>query len=113
MPRPPFDPTPELRALVKSMAAVGTPQEKIAQKISIRSPKTLRKYFPEELRLGAIDANYKVSKTLFEMATSGNNLGATIYWDKTRGCQQERRQNKGATVAPPFVVAREPEGGQQ
>jgi len=95
--------------LVKSMVAVGHTHEEIARKIGIRSPKTLRKHFREELDLGATDANYRVGKTLYEMAVSGNNIAATIYWDKTR-CSQ-KRPNK--TSPAPFVVALDPEGGEQ
>lgn len=114
MPRSPFDPTREHHNLVKSMAAVGIPHQEIARKVGIRSPKTLRKHFREELDLGATEANYKVGKTLFEMATSGKSPGATIYWDKTHRGQQERRRNKASAVAfPPFVVALDPEGGEQ
>jgi hypothetical protein len=73
MSRPQFNPTQEQRALVKSMAAMGIPHEDIARKIGVRSPKTLRKHFHDELDLGAMEANYKVLKTLFEMATSGEH----------------------------------------
>ncbi len=38
MPRPRLKPTDEQRRMVKSMAAMGTPQEQIARKIEIRSP---------------------------------------------------------------------------
>jgi len=50
MPRPPFTPTPEQRTIVKSMAAMGIPQEDIALKLGLRSPKTLRKHFGGELK---------------------------------------------------------------
>ena len=66
MARPSFKPTDEHRRMVKSMAAVGIPQEQIAIKVGIRSPKTLRKHFPNELALGATEANYKVAQTLFK-----------------------------------------------
>jgi hypothetical protein len=114
MPRPAFKPTTEFRALVKSMAAVGIPHEDIAREVGIRSPKTLRKHYREELDRGATQADYSVGKKLYEMAASGKNLGATIYWDRTRRGQRGRRQSNAAAIPPPpFVVAREPEGGQQ
>lgn len=72
MPRPPFTPTPEQRTIVKSMSAMGIPQEDIALKLGLRSPKTLRKHFGGELKIGEVDANYKVATTLFQMATSVN-----------------------------------------
>ena len=61
MPRPQLKPSEEQRRLVKSMAAMGTPQEHISRKIGIRSPKTLRKYFRDELDFGTAEANYKVA----------------------------------------------------
>ena len=108
MPRPKLIPTDEQRRVVKSMAAMGTPHEDIALKIGIRSPKTLRKHFREELDLGATEANYKVAKTLFEMATSGQCPAATIFWTKTRNRFRERPVEDAVRIAPPpFIVARE------
>ena len=73
MSRPQFRPTEEQRIVVKSFAAVGMPHEQIALKIGVRSPKTLRKHFRQELDLGAVEANYAVGKTGFEMAKSGKH----------------------------------------
>ena len=113
MPRPQFIPTAEQRAIVKSMAAMGIQQEDIALKVGVRSPKTLRKHFREELKLGAIEANYKVAATLFQMATSGEHPAATIFWAKTRNRFRENPPAAAAPIAPPpFIVAREPEGGR-
>jgi len=52
MPRPKLNPTEEQRRMVKTMAAMGGKQEEIAMKIGIHSPKTLRKYFRNELDQG-------------------------------------------------------------
>jgi hypothetical protein len=111
MPRPQLNPTEDQRRLVKSMAAVGTPQEEIARKIGVRSPKTLRKYFREELALGSTEANYRVGQTLFQMATSGECPAATIFWAKTRNRFRERPSDDGRpTTPPPFIVTCEPGG---
>ena len=88
MARPTFTPTPEHRALVKSMAGMGIRHEDIAQRVGIRSPKTLRKHFREELDFGSVDANYTVGRTLFKMATR-RRPAATIFWMKTRGMARE------------------------
>ena len=96
--------------MVKSMGAVGIAHEDIARKIGIRSPKTLRKHLRDELDLGIIDANYKVGKTLYEMATSGDEPSATIFWDKTRNRSRQRVEEGPATKSPPFIVGVE-EGG--
>ena len=57
MPRPRLHPTEAQRLTVKSLAACGIHQEEIAAKIGIRSPKTLRKYFLQELTSGVTEAN--------------------------------------------------------
>ena len=110
MPRPPLNPTDAQRRMVKSMAAVGIPHEDIARKIRIRSPKTLRKHFRDELDLGIIDANYNVGKTLYEMATSGDEPAATIFWDKTRNRSRERSPDATPAAPPPFIVGVESGG---
>ncbi len=110
MPRPPLKPSAEQRRLVKSMAAVGVPHDDIARKIGIRSPKTLRKHFREELALGMIDANYMVGKTLYEMATGGDEVAATIFWVKTRKLFCEPAPEGGPVGPPPFIVASESGG---
>ena len=102
MSRPRLKPTAEQRRLAKSMAAMGIPHEGIARKIGIRSPKTLRKHFREELHLGMIEANYKVTQTLFQMATSGDKPAATIFWMKTRNRLRERPAED--QPPPPFIV---------
>jgi hypothetical protein len=108
MPRPQLKPTDEQRRLVKSLAAMGTPHEDIARKIGVRSPKTLRKHYREELDTGGIDANYKVAQALFKMATSGEHPVVSIFWAKTRNRFQERNPEDVRQVAPPpFIVARE------
>jgi|SRR5579871_3300193 len=110
MPRPKLDPTPQQRRLVKSMAAMGTPQEHIARKIGIRSPKTLRKHFRAELETGFCDANYQVNKTLYEMATSGTCPPATIFWIKTRNPEPRKIDFRPAVPPPLFQVICESPG---
>lgn len=101
MARPAFVPTKAHREMVRSMAAMGIPHEDIARKIGIRSPKTLRKHFRDELDLGATEANYKVAKTLFQMATSGGCPAATIFWAKTRNGFREHNQLTPVSITPP------------
>ena len=57
-------------------------QEDIATEPGLRSSKTLRKHFGEEINRGAIQANTRVSQTLYKMATSGKYPAATIFWAK-------------------------------
>lgn len=110
MPRPKLQPTDEDRKMVRAMAAFGVDQEQIAARIGIRSTKTLRKHFREELDYGAVDANTRVAQSLFKMATSGEHPAATIFWLKSRGGWKDHRGFEPATAPPPFIVASETRG---
>lgn len=94
---PPFVPTPEEKNTVEVMAALGTPQEDICK--VIRRPRgrekilkpicveTLVKAFAEELELGAIKANAKVGKSIYDRAIDPKNpagMTAAIWWTKNR-----------------------------
>jgi hypothetical protein len=80
--RPAFHPTDEDRTKVVRMSLMGIPQTQIAIVFGISS-KTLRKHFRKELN-AAVEANFKVVTTLYQMATSGKNTAASIFWAKTR-----------------------------
>ena len=82
MPRPNFRPTPEQRKLVRSLAAVGLRQEWICEMLHLRSPKTLRKHFPEELSKGLAEATAAVARTAYEMALSGRYPAMLLFWLK-------------------------------
>lgn len=73
MPRPRFKPTPEQRVMVKSLAAYGVKQEDIGKVVGLRSPKTLRKHFREEITRGSIDA-VSASRLSFRAGTRGSWL---------------------------------------
>jgi len=108
MPRPNLKPTSQQREIVKMLAAFGIPHQQIAQKVGIRSPKTLRKHFRQELDFGAVEANANVAKTLYNMATSGQQPTATIFWVKARLGWNDRPKTEVLPAAsPPFVVARD------
>ena len=107
MPRPKIQPTEEQRQLVKQLAAVGVPQEDIARKIGIRSPKTIRKYFRDELDLGTIDANAAIGTTLFQKAREGN-VEALKFWLQNRaGWGRTNAFQPTLAAAPPLVIARD------
>ena len=91
-----FEPSEEQRQKVKSMAGMGLTHEQIATLVGLGSAVTLRKHFAQELTRGPIEANANVRKTLFKMAKSGRNPGATMYWLKTRA----RWSEKGTTPEP-------------
>ena len=94
--------------MVKTLSAYGVPQEQIARQVGIRSSKTLRKHFREELDRGMLEANTKVAQTLLKMATSGEHPAATFFWLKNRAGWRERPQFElTPRELPPFVVAKE------
>jgi hypothetical protein len=80
MARTAYKPTAEQKRLVKVLSRYGIGQEDIATEVGLLSPKTLRKHFRKELDLGRIGADIKVGKTLYQMASSGKCIGATIYY---------------------------------
>jgi len=105
MARPPFTPTQEQRKMVKSMAAYGMRQEEIAAVLGVRSKKTLRKHFRNELDRGVIEANIQVAQALYKWAISGQSPPSTMFWLKTRAGWRERGAAPSAGAsAPPFVV---------
>ena len=109
MARPRFDPTAEQRRIVRSMAAYGMRQEEIAACLGIRSAKTLRRHFREELDRAVPEANARVVQSLFKEATGGN-VTAMIFWLKARaGWREVAAVAPRPTEAPPFLVMVEKE----
>ena len=69
------------------MAAYGIPEPDISRVVDI-DPKTLRKYYRDELDLGAAKANAQIAGFLFNSARNGN-VTAQIFWLKTRAGWKE------------------------
>lgn len=109
MAREAFAPTDELRRIVTLMTSYGIKQEDIATELGLRSPKTLRKYFRDELDHGRIAANLKVSKTAYTMATSGKCVKATIYWLERRAGWRLLSSSVPTQIIGDFLVGRETE----
>ena len=105
MPRPKLKPSEEERKLVKHLAAFGVQQEQIAHKIGVRSPKTLRKYFREELDLGQVDANATVAAALFKKAKDGNTDAQKFWLMNRAGWGHCTGTSQNAPAVPPFIVA--------
>jgi len=85
----PFEPTAEQRRLARGMSGLGLPQEQIALLLEI-DPKTLRKYFRDDLDRGMAEANVKIAQSLFNMATTGGSVAAAIFWMKARAGWREK-----------------------
>jgi len=74
--------------------------------VGIRSPKTLRLHFRDELDRGLAEVKGKIGKTLIEMGTSGEHPAVTIFLAKTRLGMRERQPFDARPMMPPpaFVV---------
>jgi len=71
------------RKFVQTMVAAGVTRAKIAEVLDC-SEDTLRKHCGQDLKTADARANAAVVATLFQMATSGKNTSATIFWLKSR-----------------------------
>ena len=87
----PFEPSQEQRRMARAMAGLGLPQEQIALLLEIDA-KTLRKHFRDDLDRGMAEANVKIAQSLFNMATTGNNVAAAIFWMKARAGWREKHE---------------------
>lgn len=111
----PFEPTPEQRHNVETMAGLGVPHDQIALVIvnpATGAPindKTLRAHFGRELADGVVKANTKVAQRLYQVATSERpvpgRVTAAIYWTKARMGWRETQHvevdvKSGVLVAP-------------
>ena len=90
MGRPPHAPEVFHRRQVEAMAGYGIPEIDIARVLGM-DPKTLRKYYREELDTGHVKANAKIAESLFRKATGDDrqSITAAIYWLTTRAGWEE------------------------
>jgi len=90
MPRKVFIATDDMREQVRSLAARGVPQEKIATIVNCDA-KTLRKPFRDELDRGMAEADAEITGALFDNAMKGNVV-AQIFYLKTRAGWRECKE---------------------
>lgn len=96
--KPSHSPTQEQRQLVQLHACVGTPHAQIGRILNL-DPKTLRKYYREELDLGLAKANATIGGALFNKA-KGGDTASMIFWLKTRAGWRERTEVSGPDGGP-------------
>jgi hypothetical protein len=110
MARPKFVPTDEQRRTVRSLSAYGITHEGIARVLRLRSPKTLRKHFREELTVGEIEGVAQVAQTHYQMAKSGKHATSTIHFlDKHPRWLEAHAAETTPSAVPDFVVVMEQE----
>lgn len=92
---PRFAPTAEQRAMVETLAGCGVSHADIGRVVRPGgvTPKTLRKYFREELDTGTIKANGIIAQALFAKAKGGDTI-SMIFWLKTRARWKETVVNE-------------------
>jgi hypothetical protein len=85
MPRHAHQPDEASRRQVEALAGYGVPETGIADMVGI-DPKTLRKHYRHELKIGHTKANSAVAQSLFRKATGEGHQSVTaaIFWAKTR-----------------------------
>jgi len=89
------------------MSACGIEPDDIAKYFGLPAKAFLNCYETDIFR-AKVEADAKVGKTLFEMAISGGEVAATIFWSKTRGSFHEHQETAAApAVIPHFVVSQE------
>tara|TARA_R110002020_G_C15741164_1_gene725109 strand:- start:52 stop:531 length:480 start_codon:yes stop_codon:yes gene_type:complete len=86
--RPPHKPTEQSRNMVKEAVGMGMEQTMISRLLNI-APKTLRRFYREELDTGLAIANMVVAKALYGQAKSGKNTIASIFWLKAQAKWQD------------------------
>jgi len=106
MPRPRLKPTAEQRRLVKAMAAMGIWQENIGSMLKIRSPKTLRKFFREELDRGLTEATFNMEQAQYKAGIAGNIEAQKNWLSRHKRCTEAAA--RPAASPPPFIVCPEP-----
>jgi hypothetical protein len=89
---------------VKSLAAYAIKHEGIARMIGLRSVKTLRKHFREELVLGLFEAVAQVCQTHYQMARSGKHAACTIDFLNRRARYLDVHMETEPAATPDFVV---------
>ena len=98
MPMKPFIPTEADKERVIDLAGKGFSPEEIAHYIfkedgTLVSGKTILRKFKKELAFGKIKTDNLVASVMQEMATSGENTKATMFWLESR-----RKWNKDNDV---------------
>ena len=83
----------EQRRAVRAMAGYGAPRSSIAAYLRIDVPR-LNALLGAELDQAEADANTKVARALFQMATRQNNVAAAIFWMKARAGWREKVEIK-------------------
>ena len=89
--RPAHKPNDTSKAMVMEAIGMGMEQTMIAILLDV-CPKTLRKFYRDELDTGKARANMTVAKSLYGRAISGKDTIASIFWLKARDGWQDTQK---------------------
>ena len=81
--------TDDQRRMARVMAGMGVARRQIAKYLGLEEA-VLAAMLGDELDQAEVDANTKVAKALFTMATQKNNVATAIFWMKARGGWREK-----------------------
>src|SRR4051812_5604189 len=101
MARPSLRPKQGQRKLVKRLSALGLPQKQICAWVGMRSPKTLRKHFHEELKQRAT-AEVVELRTAYETGPSGRCLSITVVLGVSARGSEARNNSAGRSRFAPL-----------
>ena len=102
--RPPHKPTDQSRNMVLEAVGMGMEQTMISKLLDI-APKTLRKFYRDELDTGVARANMTVAKSLYGRAISGKDTIASIFWLKARAGWQDTQKTIHEGVPEKITVS--------
>lgn len=94
--------------MIESLAGYGLTTEQIADCLGW-DPSTVQKHGTKAMQKGSAIALARVAKTLYEMATDGTNIAATIFYLKARGKGQFRETERVEVDLPlsPLITHKE------
>ena len=85
-------PTEEARAEVQKLSGVGITQLQISMLLDL-DVKTLTKHYRQDIDIGIAKADATVAGCLYRKAVDDNDLGALIWWSKTRLRWKEAKED--------------------
>lgn len=109
--RPAFERTPEKDAIFDRLAKAGASEEMLAAGIGI-DPKTLRKYYPDEIQLTHKQRGENVAREIYRRGMAGRDA-LLMFYAKCQLGWSEKNAEPPAAKQPPRMISMKEEDGQQ
>jgi hypothetical protein len=91
-------PKPQVAEDIKLLAAIGTPQPRIARMLRM-SLETMHKHYKEELDLGADHCGFVVGGKIFEAAKRGEQWACTLWAARRMGWKESNVMEHAGEIA--------------